>query len=194
MGPLTFIATTISLTEQTSILNSTELKSCLDTFRRSPIASNYSYVSSDPVGSSDRLGLLKRGNNVLNPDWDDIQKAEAKIKQELLKASACHQNNKDDSCIPPDKVESLLRVIESSWVSYDPWMQDGYCGTGSTPGWYVTLGPQAFSNQGCGCLASTLYHELLHNIGLDHPDTAAGPGVNSLEKRCMGNLCKKGTP
>jgi uncharacterized protein RhaS with RHS repeats len=155
---------------------------------------SYGYVSQNPVSFGDPFGLLQRGNHVADPDWQSIEQAEAKIRQEANKAGACHVNPDNDSCIPADKVESLLAVLNTSWVSYDPWMADNQCGTGSTPGAYITLGPQAFSSSSCGCLASTLYHELLHNMGLDHPDTPRGPGVTSLERKCAGHLCRQSSP
>jgi hypothetical protein len=37
-----------------------------------------------------------------------------------------------------------------------------------------------------GCLASTIYHELLHTTGLLDPEAP------DLEDKCIGNLCKGG--
>jgi hypothetical protein len=52
------------------------------------------------------------------------------------------------------------------------------------------LGDAAFSYPPCGCLASTIYHELLHNIGgdigMDEAKTAAAEG------KCTGDLCGGG--
>lgn len=43
-----------------------------------------------------------------------------------------------------------------------------------------------------GCLASTLYHELLHTTGqvFDVPNGNVPPAAD-YEKACIGNLCKK---
>jgi RHS repeat-associated protein len=158
----------------------------------------YSYVLNSPVDYVDSLGALRQGGGFTgptDPKWQSVEQAEAKIRNELQKAAACHANGKDYSCIPPFVAENLSNMLfpfvsrlDMSFVNYQPGR--GNCGGGATPGWNINLGPQSFTQQ-CGCLASTIYHELLHNIGLDHPDTQNGPGINQLEAKCMSHLCGK---
>jgi hypothetical protein len=93
--------------------------------------------------------------------------------------------------IPCDKVEKLLNVINTSWVLGASHLPGNVCGEGDTPGYIVRLTPQAFTNKACGCLASVLYHELLHNTGVVDEGSDKGPGTYTLEKRCMGHLCKR---
>jgi RHS repeat-associated protein len=157
----------------------------------------YAYVQGDPIGSSDPTGLVKRGGGWSAPQWAGIKQAENTIRRELSKSCSCHATSSGDGCIPCELVGNLLNRLDNSVVSEAPLIdsetgkQD--CGVGGIPGYQIYLSAAAFTKP-CDCLASTLYHELLHNTGLDHEDTASGPGVIRLEQRCKGNLCKKGSP
>jgi len=55
-------------------------------------------------------------------------------------------------------------------VDFDLYFVSKECGHGEKPGWVITIGPQSFERR-CDCLASTIYHELLQNIGPDHQET-----------------------
>jgi RHS repeat-associated protein len=156
----------------------------------------YAYVQSDPIGSGDPLGLVKRGLGWSNPQWSAIKQAESRIRQELGKGCSC-PNGGGKSCIPCEVAKGLVNALNTSEVVEAPLLNPDAgrsdCGVGGIPGSRVFLSPAAFTKR-CDCLASTLYHELLHNAGLDHDPTTNGPGVTDLEKRCMGNLCNRSTP
>lgn len=163
----------------------------------------YSYVSASPTDGVDPLGTLRRGNDLKNPAdplWRSVEQAEQKIRDELRKSTQCHKNSNQDGCIPPfvaDNLNALTYSFEDhlnrSFVDFDQYVQSKECGRGEKPGWVITIGPQSFEKR-CDCLASTIYHELLHNIGLDHEATSNGPGINDLEHQCMGNLCGRSQP
>lgn len=153
----------------------------------------YAYVENDPLDNVDPLGLLKRGRGITDENWQTIKQAENKIRKELRKSCSCHANSKLDSCIPCELVGSLLNRLDTSRVSGSTNLGERTCGQGATPGYNIWVSPIAFTEK-CGCLASVLYHELLHNTGLDHRDTRSGPGINTLEDKCMGNLCKRSKP
>jgi RHS repeat-associated protein len=153
----------------------------------------YAYVQDDPTESSDPRGLLKRGSGWSNPQWAGIKQAESTIRQELSKSCSCHATSSANGCIPCDWVGNLLGQLDRSVVSEAPLGDD--CGVGAIPGNQIYLSPVAFTKR-CNCLASTLYHELLHNTGLDHDNVTPGPepGVDTMERRCMGHLCRKSSP
>jgi hypothetical protein len=148
----------------------------------------YVYVQSNPISFDDPLGLVKRGPGWSGPAWAKIQLAETAIRQELSKSCSCTASGSMGGCIPCALLPSLLGALNSSTVSEAP--LGGDCGFGGIGARQIYLSPAAFTKK-CDCLASTLYHELLHNAGLEHDPSANGPGVNDLEKRCMGTLCKK---
>ena len=151
----------------------------------------YAYVTSDPVDDVDPLGLLNRGNHVTDAQWQTIQQAEAKIRQELSKSCSCHMNSSADGCIPCDKIGNLLSRLNGSTVDVGH-VSSSECGIAPILGWGIWLSPDAFTGKGCKCFASILYHELLHNAGTYDEDMPGDPGTYTLQRRCMGNLCGKG--
>jgi hypothetical protein len=155
----------------------------------------YSYSGGNPISGIDSKGLLKQDPKYpADHGWLEVQQAEAKVRQELSKSCACHKNSSADGCIPCELVDSLLLKLDTSWVSYSDHVYDRFgedaCADGTLNGGYITLAQLAFNKQRCHCLASTLYHELLHNVGLEHQDSPDGrPGVNTLQFRCTKHLC-----
>lgn len=122
----------------------------------------YAYVLNSPTDSVDPLGTLRQGGGFSGPSdprWESIQQAEARLRKELQKANGCHSNSNKDSCIPPlvaDNLNNLLYPFSSrldlSFVSFDPKLDPGECGSGAMPGWTITVGPQSFTKR-CDCLA-----------------------------------------
>ena len=153
--------------------------------------STYTYAEADPVWNADPLGLLVPESGITygpRGNWPAIQQAVAKIGKELSRSCGCHA----DGCIPCEYVPALRHKLQNSTVSVGYLGDDG-CGLGDLPGHWIVLSPRAFSHACSGCLASTMYHELLHNMGLEHDDHTPPPGigVDTLERRCMGHLCSK---
>ena len=145
----------------------------------------YTYVQDGPIGVADPLGLVARGGGWSNPRWTKMKQAEAAIRQELPKNCSCAANS-GNGCIPCDVAKNLLDRLNNSEVVEAP--LGGDCGFAG-PGYKLYLSPAAFTKK-CDCLASTLYHELLHNAGYEHDATENMPGIRELEKKCMSNLCK----
>ena len=156
-------------------------------------SNTYAYVEDSPLGSVDPLGLVKRGPGWSNPQWALIKQAENRIRQQVSKACLCTRAG-GTSCIPCEVAHNLLNALNTSEVIEAPLFNEetqmSDCGVGGIGATTLYLSPVAFTKS-CGCLASTLYHELLHNSGLEHQASAAGPGVNDLEQRCAGSLCAK---
>ena len=153
----------------------------------------YAYVGSDPIWSRDPSGLLIRGDGWSNQEWNDIQKAEAKIRNELKKDCSCPNGG---SCIPCNLAQNLLNQLDAMIVAYAPLGGDcGWTPPSDPPhGLFLSRVPwNKVPHKSCkpGCLTSALYHELLHTTGLvfDTP-TATEPPAAVLERQCIGDLCK----
>jgi hypothetical protein len=132
------------------------------------------------------IWFVGAGNGWNNQQWNQIEKAEAKMRNELRKSCSCHKNSANDSCIPCDLAETLLNRLDTVIVAYAPLVGEcGFTPPGQTRGLF--LSENAWNVKKCspGCLTTTLYHELLHTVlGPDEP------GVEALEQKCVGNLCK----
>jgi RHS repeat-associated protein len=159
--------------------------------------STYVYAAGNPISNDDPLGLLVRGDGWSNQQWNDIEKAEAKIRKELSKSCSCHQNSSNDGCIPCDLLPSLLNALDTMIVAYAP--LGGECGwtppSNPPQGLFLSTVPWGrVPGKTCkpGCLTSTLYHELLHTTNLIFDDS--NPPAAVYEGRCIGDLCKKGSP
>jgi hypothetical protein len=146
----------------------------------------YLYVSADPLGASDPLGLLTISFNCTSNKGRTkaIKAAERQLRSLLTKESCPPCNGKPESCVPCQYRDRLLQQLDATTVSCES-LSD--CGSGQINGSIVRVGPNSFT-KGCDCLASTLLHELLHNIGLSHGDTP--DRIPAIEQACMGALCR----
>lgn len=155
--------------------------------------STYSYAGNNPISYVDPTGLLVRGSGWSNQQWNDIERAEAKIRSQLKKCSCANGG----SCIPCNLAPALLNSLDAMIVAYAPLGGDcGWTPPSNPPhGLFLSTVPWGkVPGKSCkpGCLASTLYHELLHTTGFifDVP-TATEPTAAELEGKCIGNLCKQ---
>ena len=161
----------------------------------------YGYAHSKPLLRTDSTGLLVQGTGWIDAGpgyWARVQAAEAKIRSVLSKSCPCPSSGSSGNCIPCDRVPAVTFALDTSVVHYQPVLPlnpgqvPGTINCGKAPNVtpYIRLGDAAFSYPPCGCLASTIYHELLHNIGgdigMDEAKTAAAEG------KCTGDLCGGG--
>ena len=151
----------------------------------------YVYSDGSPILNSDPSGLLVRGSGWSNRQWSDIQNAEARIRNELAKGcSSCPKGDK--SCVPCSLIPLLLEKLDSvevkAYVFPDP-RDCGYTPPTTPPLLLILLSKKAW-NCHPGCLASTLYHELLHTTNLIFDDsTPTSPPADYLERKCIGAFC-----
>ena len=146
-------------------------------------ASTFIYVANTPLSKSDPFGLLIRGTGVTDDQWAAIQAAQQKIQKELEKDCG-----KD--CIRAEDRAKIQAALATTVVNQKVTIiTDGVsdCAVGTLGGSSMTLASSAYNVAKCGCLASTVYHKLLHNIGYSHG--AAPDAVNTRERLCKANLC-----
>jgi hypothetical protein len=161
-------------------------------------------VKDNPVSSSDPLGLLVRGHGWSDQEWNDIESAAARIRAELSKGCTCTKKGMG-TCVPCNLVPALLNSLDTMTVSYASLSRlDGkklVQDCGFTPpldpprGLLLSRVPWGkVPGQSCkpGCLASTLYHELLHTTNQIFDDS--DPPAAFYERECIGDLRKKGSP
>jgi RHS repeat-associated protein len=155
----------------------------------------YLYVRANPISNGDPTGLLVQGWGWNGPladmDWPDVKAAEAKIRSALGRSCSCRRDG-SGSCIPCELLPPLLNLLDTAVVNYAIVIQGHGCGSAPKGGGtWMTLSSRAFGSTSCsGCLASTIYHELLHDMGWLHPiDPNDFDPVNSAEGACFGDLC-----
>jgi RHS repeat-associated protein len=157
----------------------------------------YLYVRANPISNGDPTGLLVQGWGWNGPladmDWPDVKAAEGKIRSVLGRSCSCRRDG-SGSCIPCERMPALLAMLDTAVVNYRIVLPQHACGSAPVGGTWLTLSSRAFGSTSCsGCLASTIYHELLHDIGLSHPvDPNAYDPVNSAEEACVGEMCGNG--
>jgi len=153
----------------------------------------YAYVESGPLSSTDEFGLLRRGDGLTNPQWARLQQAEKRIQDELQKKDGCCIRTKNHFH------ERLSSVLAAQMIYYRPSLGKvnklDICGLTYVGGRATTLDALAFQGR-CTCLTATLYHELLHAVGLDHdnPNHPENPNdeVNRMTSACAPHLCGAG--
>jgi RHS repeat-associated protein len=143
----------------------------------------YGYVANDPVNGFDPNGLLRMGEGC-GSSWARIQFAERKIREELEKCDECKSGK---SCIPCSLKDQLLDKLNNTEVTCKGY-NDKICADAAVNGYSMTLyGTEDW--RGCGCLASLIYHELLHGVGFRHAARGKPDAVNAMTRNCRSNLC-----
>jgi len=151
----------------------------------------YLYGLANPLTNTNASGLLVRGNGLSNQQWAEMQQAEARIRKVTGRACTCNSDGSSGSCIPCNIIPDLLDYLDRSVVHYKP-VLPGACAQAPNVYPYMTLAEIAFDLDKCGCLASTIYHELLHNIRWNHTVDPTRDPVNAAEAKCAGELCGGG--
>jgi len=153
----------------------------------------YAYVSSRPLRSRDAVGLLQFEDS-------NSKHNQAANKVEQLLASNCG-NCSGGSCFPCElKPELQRKFLESdvrSTMSNYAMAKGGLtqrCAFSHAGGSTISMAfnQSGFQDKFCQCEATILFHELLHEVGLEHPGDPRDPNdpVNSIEEKC--DLCVKG--
>ena len=134
---------------------------------------SYSYGDLNPIAQYDAKGLdvitVGCGSN------------EAKVKSAAGKAEAAAK-----TCIPcedRDNFKNHIRNLHVFCSKYNESLEgESICGE-QTGDWDITLTPQGIDeSSGCGCLQSTILHEVLHQIGYGH---SGGKNAFATEKKCF---------
>jgi len=142
----------------------------------------YSYVMANPLSFADPSGLLRIAKTCGPAASAAISKGERNLKN-FLEASCGTCKNAGKSCIDCDLAYKVLRQLDQSEVSCGP---GKVCANGQVGGSRITMMPLGLTST-CGCVASTLLHELLHNIGLSHRDP--GDPITAIDTACRG-MCR----
>jgi RHS repeat-associated protein len=147
----------------------------------------YAYADQNPTQNTDPSGLLVKApwSGCTDFGWAAIQRAEQRIRDELKKPCVCTPES-NGSCIPCNLRSQLLNALDTGVVRCPMGTGSGeVCGWGELGGNGMKILPPGFKDYGCGCLALTIYHELLHNLG--YYDFEIPP----MERAC-GGLCASG--
>ncbi len=130
-----------------------------------------------------------RGDGLSNAQWAEVQRAEQMIRAQAGRACSCRSDGSSGSCIPCTLVPDLLDYLDRSVVHYQQSLGPHICAQAPNIFPFMRLSEIAFNPDSCGCLASTIYHELLHNIGWNHTQDPARDPVRAAEERCKADLC-----
>ena len=133
-------------------------------------ANTYSYVGDQPLSSEDPTGLIVRGSGCSNKQWAAIEKAAAKVSAKL-------NNSSCPNCVPDRYQQGLRNKLDTGVVGCAA--STGNCGH-TRFGQSANIEPLGFKVSVCGCLESTLLHELLHLQGI-----GSEPTVSGIEKKCF---------
>lgn len=155
----------------------------------------YAYAGANSLTGIDPLGLLTPGKGC-DKVWARIKAAEDRIRREL---------DSKDGCITCKyhRHEHLLHKLDEDTVNCEAankqyrtpdgkrMLNEG--GEGDVDGHTIWLYPDAFLPGIRPCLTAIIYHELLHNIGKEHPDPNhpdnPNDPVNSRVNECKLNFC-----
>ncbi len=134
----------------------------------------YSYGVNNPIGNIDFMGLAVTTYSCSPSQTANILAAAGKAE-----AAA-------KTCIPCEDREDFKKHIRNLLVFCSKHNEslegESICGE-QTGDWDITLTPQGIDeSSGCGCLQSTILHEVLHQIGYGH---SGAKNAFAMEKKCF---------
>jgi len=147
--------------------------------------STYAYAKLQPISNSDPNGLLTVSMDC-GKHAGDLFEAGKKIEKKL---QGCQMDCSafEKSCVPCSMVQAIKQALDTAIVDCPKKQRRGACADGELGGSKDKFYKVGFDTSQCGCLESILFHELLHNTGLDHPGDPGNPRdpVNTFEKKCF---------
>jgi hypothetical protein len=145
----------------------------------------FGYVGQNALRYADPTGLLTYDPNCGN-NTAALMLAEAKIRAKL-EASCGGCSDENTGCVPCKHIPKLRNALDTGHVSCSgsahpaDTAERGTCAAAPVNGTGMTFYPVGLTAR-CGCAEATMYHELLHNVGLGE---SAHPEIGYLEKKCF---------
>ena len=168
----------------------------------------FGYVKGNPIAAVDARGLLTGYKNCTSRQRSEIEKGEQQLKDFVrnhCKGCAAASGKCVDCAFAHFMLMKLatdsVECASSDWTVTLPNGNSVRAGgSAPVPGTGMTLYPALFENPGqYRCLASTLFHEEMHLMGIGHPDPGKGfdpdDPVYSTELSCVrAGLCGRSAP
>jgi RHS repeat-associated protein len=158
--------------------------------------STYAYVSQKPAHRTDPYGLFS-----VDPSCSGTSGACGSLwqgaleLQQFLNQPCGNDNCSGGNCISCEEKMRLANLFLRVSIGFTPipiaygFPGNRTCASAALNGSTITVYQPGLNSSICGCMASLLFHELLHSAGEDHTKPPRKDPVLTKEGQCYGTLC-----